>query len=205
MEDFSPWPETRPAQAAACRRTRVRPAGRGAGVLWLVFLGAALGSGAGVRSIAPGRFRPGEGVGRRRGAGRACAGGLVPVFEHAVRGRVSGREHGMRVRRADHGVRADRPDTWDPGVRQRDWGRAPVRPRGRDDPGVRRVPRALPNRRGEVLPIHTRVMRWAAWGHAVGFPRPQPDGAHAPGGESRGVDAHTPGTPPGTGGPDALP
>ena len=44
-----------------------------------------------------GRFRPGQGRGRRSRTRGAFPGGVVPVFEHALGGRPSRRDLGVRV------------------------------------------------------------------------------------------------------------
>ena len=55
-----------------------------------------------------GGFRFGSGRGCGEPDGRALPGGVVPVFEHAVRGGVARGERGVRVRGAARGVRAHR-------------------------------------------------------------------------------------------------
>ena len=63
--------------------------------------GARVGTGHGA-----GGFRPGQGRGRGCGADGAFSGGLVPVFEHVVRGRAARGDRGVRVSRPVDGVRA---------------------------------------------------------------------------------------------------
>ena len=55
-----------------------------------------------------GGFRFGAGRGGGEPDGRALPGGVVPAFEHAVRGGVARGERGVRVRGAARGVRAHR-------------------------------------------------------------------------------------------------
>lgn len=107
--------DRRPAhagQATPYRGPRVRAARGGVRVHGLVFVGVALGQaleagassavgrlrrvgvGAGKRA---GRFRPGQGRDRRSRTGRAFPGGVVPVLEHALGGRPSRRDLGVRV------------------------------------------------------------------------------------------------------------
>lgn len=66
-----------------------------------------------------GGFRFGSGRGCGEPDGRALPGGVVPVFEHAVRGGVARGERGVRVRGAARGVRAHRRGAAGAGARQR--------------------------------------------------------------------------------------
>ena len=122
------------AQAAAYRPARARTARGGIRLRGQLFVGAALGQamaatppgrgrgiqragmGAGQRA---GRFRPGPGRGRGRGTDRAFPRGLVPVLEHAVRGRAARRDRGMRVPWPEQGVLPHRNGPPRAGVRQR--------------------------------------------------------------------------------------
>lgn len=107
--------------------------------------------GAGKRA---GRFRPGPGRGRWRGAGRAFPGGVVPVFEHALGGGVVGRDRGMRVPGSAGRVREDGHGARGRGVRQRRRRGPPQRRRhGRPDPSVLPVPRALRVRAPAPRPV----------------------------------------------------
>ena len=100
-------------------------------------------AGMGARQRA-GRFRPGPGRDRGRGTDRAFPGGLVPVFEHAVRGRAAGRDRGMRVPWTEPGVLPYWHGSPRAGVRQRHRGRPPQGRRDRHpDEAVLAVLRAL--------------------------------------------------------------
>lgn len=182
-------------QAAPCRGPRVRAACGGMRVHGPVLVGAAPGQaleagasspvgrlrragvGAGKRA---GRFRPGPGRGRWRGAGRAFPGGVVPVFEHALGGGVAGRDRGMRVPGSAGGVREDGHGARGRGVRQRRRRGPPQRRRhGRPDPSVLPVPRALRVRAPVPRPVfRPREGRCGERGRLRGA---RPDGADAVG------------------------
>ena len=133
------------AQAAAYRPARARTACGGMRLRRQLFVGATLGQamaatppgrgrgiqragmGAGQRA---GRFRTGPGRGRGRGTDRAFPRGLVPVLEHAVRGRAARRDRGMRVPWPEPGVLPRRDGPPRAGVRQRHRGRAAAGPTG---------------------------------------------------------------------------
>lgn len=154
------------AQAAAYRPARARTARGGMRLRRQLFVGATLGQamaatppgrgrgiqragmGAGQRA---GRFRTGPGRGRGRGTDRAFPRGLVPVLEHAVRGRAARRDRGMRVPWPEPGVLPRRDGPPRAGVRQRHRGRPPQGRRDRHpDEAVLAVLRAL-RLRDEVL------------------------------------------------------
>lgn len=97
---------------------------------------------------------PGQGRGRGRGTGRALPGGLVPVFEHEVRGRAARGDHGVRVPRTVGDVRACGHGAQGAGVRQRHGRRTPQRGRhGRADPPVLPVQRPLRVRDQVLQPV----------------------------------------------------
>ena len=146
-------------QATPYRDPRVRAARGGMRVHGLVFVGAALGQalaagashgvgrlrrvgvGTGKRA---GRFRPGQGRGRGRGTGRAFPGGVVPVLEHALGGRPSRRDLGVRVPGFAVDLRAHGHGAQGGGVRQRHRrGPSQAGRHGRPDPLVLPVLRAL--------------------------------------------------------------
>ena len=150
------------AQAAAYRPARARTACGGMRLRRQLFVGATLGQamaatppgrgrgiqragmGAGQRA---GRFRTGPGRGRGRGTDRAFPRGLVPVLEHAVRGRDAGRERGMRVRGAGPDLRPHRHGSPRAGARQRHRCGPPRRvEQGDSGARVRHVLRPLPAR-----------------------------------------------------------
>ena len=158
-------------QATPYRDARVRAARGRARVHGLVLVGAALdqaleagassavgrfrrvGVGAGQRA---GRFRPGQGRGRRSRTRGAFPGGVVPVFEHALGGRPSRRDLGVRVPGFAVDLRAHGHGAWGGGVRQRRRrGPSQAGRHGRPDPLVLPVLRALRVR----IPVPRPVFR----------------------------------------------
>ena len=137
-----------PSSSATPRRACTSGSWRSAGSR-LVFVGAALGQalaagashgvgrlrrvgvGAGKRA---GRFRPGQGRDRRSRTRGAFPGGVVPVFEHALGGRPSRRDLGMRVPGFAVDLRAHGHGAQGGGVRQRHR-RGPSRVRTARPPG----------------------------------------------------------------------
>lgn len=115
---------------------------------------------------APGTAQEGLrcGEGRDRGRGTDCAlfGGLVPVLEHAVRGRAARGDHGVRVPWSAAGLRTHGHGAQGAGVRQRHRRRTPQRGRhGHADPPVLPVQRAL-RVPGPGSATRTRATRRAA-------------------------------------------
>lgn len=125
-----------------------------------------------------GGFWFGAGRGGGEPDGRALPGGVVPVFEHAVRGGVARGERGVRVRGAARGVRAHRRGAAGAGARQRHRRGAPgLVGQDRGGGGVPEVRRASPDR-GQVLQSG-RGQREGQRGERGRVPAPQRDGAVA--------------------------
>ena len=190
-------------QATPYRDARVRAARGRARVHGLVLVGAALdqaleagassavgrfrrvGVGAGKRA---GRFRPGPGRDRRSRTRGAFPGGVVPVFEHALGGRPSRRDLGVRVPGFAVDLRAHGHGAWGGGVRQRRRrGPSQAGRHGRPDPLVLPVLRALRVRAAVPRPVFRP--REGQCGERRRLRQAQPDGADAVGRELPNADA----------------
>ena len=127
-----------------------------------------------------GGFRFGAGRGGGEPDGRALPGGVVSVFEHAVRGGVARGERGSACAvGAARGVRAHRRRAAGAGARQRHRRGAPgLVGQDRGGGGVPEVRRASPDR-GRVSAIRARGNEKGGEGERGRVPAPQRDGAVA--------------------------